>query len=199
MIKVKKISREKLSTSEKFYLLQILNGMKVTFRHMFFNLVHLTKNYVLGQESNHPDINVLEYPEKKKVMPKGYRGKHRLTQREDGTPRCVACMMCATACPADCIHIDAAEHENPDIEKYPAKFDIDLLRCIYCGYCVEACPCDAIRMDSGINTIFSFKREDFVIHKDELLQIKPQYKEDLEIKSQWEHERRPQSGDQASH
>lgn len=161
-VKVRKVKREKLNFLEKTYLVPIFQGMFVTIKHLFANLLNLSR------------MPVLEYPEEKKVMPKGYRGKHRLTQRDDGSVKCVACMMCATVCPAHCIHIEAEEHENPEIEKRPEIFEIDLLRCVYCGYCVEACPCDAIRMDSGVYTIFATKREDFVVGKEQLLKMKAQ-------------------------
>lgn len=161
-VPVRKVKREALNFWERTYLLPIFQGMSITLKHLLANLIGGAK------------MPVVEYPDKKKVMPKGYRGKHRLTQRDDGSVKCVACMMCATVCPANCIHIEAAEHENDSIEKFPQTFEIDLLRCVYCGYCVEACPCDAIRMDSGIYTIFATKREDFVINKEQLLQIEPQ-------------------------
>jgi len=164
-VQVKKIPREKLNFWEETYLLPIFQGMSLTLKHLLKNI------------SNTEQMPVLDYPLEKKTMPPGYRGKHRLTQRDDGTVKCVACMMCATVCPALCIHIEAAEHENPAIEKFPQVFDIDLLRCVYCGYCVEACPCDAIRMDSGVYTIFASKREDFVVHKEQLLNMQAQYPE----------------------
>jgi NADH-quinone oxidoreductase subunit I len=144
---------------DKFYLKALFSGMKVTFNSFTRNL------------SDTQNIVTMEYPE---VQPddisERYRGKHRLTHRDDGSVRCVACFMCATACPADCIFITAKEREDDVDEKEPEHFDIDLLECIFCGYCVEACPCDAIRMDTGIFSIIAQNREDFVIHKEELLE-----------------------------
>ena len=77
--------------------------------------------------------------------------------------------MCATACPADCIFIEAEERFDGIDEKRPKEFKIDLLECVFCGYCVEACPCDAIRMDTGIFSFTSSKREDFVLDKKALM------------------------------
>jgi len=81
----------------------------------------------------------------KRVYSERFRGRHILTTREDGTTRCVACYMCSTACPAECITIEAGEDERTR-EKFPVRYDIDLLRCVFCGYCVDACPEDAIYM-----------------------------------------------------
>ncbi|MBC7474933.1 MAG: NADH-quinone oxidoreductase subunit I [Candidatus Sericytochromatia bacterium] len=157
-----KVSRDVSELKEDIYIIEIMKGLGVTIGHMFKNMFDLSK------------LPVIDYPNQEKGIPEGYRGKHRLTQRENGDPKCVACMMCATACPADCIHIEAAETSNNAIEKYPNRFDIDLLECVFCGMCVEACPVDAIRMDSGIYSMVDFNRRDFVVTKNELLAIKPQ-------------------------
>jgi formate hydrogenlyase subunit 6/NADH:ubiquinone oxidoreductase subunit I len=82
-----------------------------------------------------------------------FRGVHRLNRDEAGRVRCVACFMCSTACPADCIHIEGAASPWDDREKYPVKFDIDELRCIFCGMCEEACPVDAIELTQAYDVI----------------------------------------------
>jgi NADH-quinone oxidoreductase subunit I len=110
----------------------------------------------------------LEYPEQKRDVSPRYRGVHILTQREDGTPKCVACYMCATVCPAECIFIESAERPEKAIEKYPTRFEIDLLRCVYCGFCVDACPEEAIIM-SRENDLVGTTRAELIIDRDRLM------------------------------
>ena len=103
----------------------------------------------------------ISYPEERRTYSDRYRGAHILTAREDGSPRCVACYMCATACPADCIYIEAKEVADPLIEKAPARFEIDMLRCVFCGFCVDACPEEAIIM-SRESELSAFSREETI-------------------------------------
>ena len=112
--------------------------------------------------------STIQFPEQKRSHSARYRGTHILTVREDGTPKCVACYMCATVCQAECIYIEAGERPEKDIEKYPTRFEIDLLRCVYCGFCVDACPEEAILM-SGENDLVGTSREELIIDRDRLM------------------------------
>ena len=90
-----------------------------------------------------------------------------LTKHSSGKIRCVACMLCATVCPAECISIEAAA--EPDNRKYPEKYELDLGRCIFCGYCVEVCPKEAIVMSTAYE-LSEYSREDLVLNKEQLLE-----------------------------
>jgi NADH-quinone oxidoreductase subunit I len=113
--------------------------------------------------------STIQFPEEKRMTSGRYRGIHLLTVREDGTPKCVACYMCATACPAECIYIESGERPEKTIEKYPTRFEIDLLRCVYCGFCVDACPEEAIFM-SRENDLVGTTREELIIDRDRLIE-----------------------------
>lgn len=164
------MQRPKLTLLERTYLPQVLDGLAVTTRHFLRNLA-LHTLHVLGIARHRRAAVTVQYPEERKVYSDGYRGAHRLTLKPDGSVRCTACFLCATACPAKCIHIEAGEHPDPEVEKYPVRYEIDTLQCIYCGMCVEACPCDAIRMDTYIHPlIWGYRREDFIEPKAVLMQ-----------------------------
>ena len=159
------------------YFPEIARGMALTMKHFFKN----TKEMVLGQRADpvteglSDGITTISYPEQKRPYPARFRGLHRLTIRDDGSPRCVACLCCSTACPAQCISITPAEYAEGDprrgYERYPGTFVIDELRCIFCGYCVEACPCDAIRMDTGKHATAYDSRDQFIYEKDLLIEF----------------------------
>lgn len=150
---------------ERIYLLEIVRGLWVTLSHLAANLFNLRKGRV-GM--------TYQWPETPKPLAKLWRGEHRLMQREDGTPRCVACNCCSTACPADCIAIVAGDTGHDGVEKYPTSFDIDILQCVFCGLCVEACPCDAIRMDTDKFTEAGYEGPKRILDINYLLENHPQ-------------------------
>ncbi len=109
-------------------------ALRITIKTMIMNLTGMEKRMTIN------------YPEEKYFYSDRFKGRHVLTVKEDGTLRCTSCMLCATYCPADCIHIIASNNDDPSVEKAPVSFEIELLRCVFCGFCEEACPVDAIRL-----------------------------------------------------
>src|SRR5690349_17673557 len=159
----------RLTLAERLYLPQVIGGIAVTTRHFARNLV-LHTLHLFGIAKDRSAAVTTQYPEQRKTYSEGYRGSHRLTLKPDGSVRCTACFLCATACPAKCINIEAGEHPDPSVEKYPVRYEIDTLQCIYCGMCVEACPCDAISMDTFVHPrIWGFSRTDFIEPKEILM------------------------------
>ncbi len=171
----KLVNKPKMTLSEQAYVPEIAKGLGVTIGRFFDNTFSSRNQDPVVATGPMKNIVTVDYPEQKLAYPERFRGIHRLTHREDGSPRCVACLCCSTACPAQCIHIEAGEYPPGDpkygYERYPVTFVIDELRCIFCGYCVEACPCDAIRMDSGMHMPPSKQREHFIFDKETLMAI----------------------------
>jgi len=149
---------ERLTLAERLYLPAILNGLRLTWRHIWGERV------------------TLQYPEEEREFKRVYRGVHRLNKDDKGRVKCVACEMCAASCPALCITIKATEVEWPERDKIPKIFEIDELKCIFCGYCVEACPEDAIHMTRHYHLI-ARSREDMIFGLDKLLAIYDETKE----------------------
>jgi NADH-quinone oxidoreductase subunit I len=99
-------------------------------------------------------------------LPPRYRGRIVLTRDPDGQERCVACNLCAVACPVGCIALQKAETD--DGRWYPEFFRINFSRCIFCGMCEEACPKDAIQLTPDFE-LAEYKRQDLVYEKGDLL------------------------------
>ena len=136
----------------------LAKGLSVTFRWIFRPTV--TENY--------PDEPVRFQPR--------YRGVHVLQRDENGLEKCVACFLCAAACPVQCIYIEAAENTAERrisaSERYAEVYNIDYSRCIFCGYCVEACPTDAITHGHGFE-LATFDINSLIYRKEKLLESWP--------------------------
>jgi NADH-quinone oxidoreductase subunit I len=137
----------------------IAKGMSVTFGEML-----------------NPTITE-DYPDVPPKFQERFRGAHVLQRDENGLEKCVACFLCAAACPADCIYIEAAENTDKlrisGGERYAQVYNIDYSRCIFCGYCVEACPTDAITHGHGFE-IASYNVSTLIYRKENMLAPIPQ-------------------------
>ncbi|MFY7899868.1 MAG: NADH-quinone oxidoreductase subunit NuoI [Chitinophagaceae bacterium] len=153
--RAKKVERKPMSFLESIYLWNIFKGMLITFSHIF---------------KKQPTIR---YPEQKREFSPVFRGLHVLNRDEQGRENCTACGLCAVACPAEAITMEAAErlvgeeHLYKE-EKYAAKYEINMLRCIFCGLCEEACPKDAIYLSETFAPA-NYARKGFIYGKEDLL------------------------------
>ena len=154
--KAQQVDRRPMNLLERMYLPAIVKGMAITFSHIF---------------KKKPTIN---YPEKTRPFSPVFRGLHILNRDEEGRENCTACGLCAVACPAEAITMEAAERKDGEEnlykeEKYAAKYEINMLRCIFCGLCEEACPKEAIFLTDRI-VPSTFQRKEFVYGKDKLVE-----------------------------
>ncbi len=108
----------------------------------------------------------IQYPEQKAYLAPRYRGRIILSRDPDGEERCVACYLCAIACPVDCISLQATEDDTG--RRYPEFFRINFSRCIYCGFCEEACPTYAIQLVPDTE-MGEYNRQNLVYEKEQLL------------------------------
>lgn len=153
--RAKQVDRKPMTMLEKIYLWNILKGMMITIRHLFKRKA------------------TIKYPEETRTFSKVFRGVQILNRDEEGREKCTACGLCAVACPAEAITMEAAERQAGEEhlykeEKYAAKYEINMLRCIFCGYCEEACPKDAIYLSQTFAKA-DYGRQGFIYKKQDLL------------------------------
>jgi NADH-quinone oxidoreductase subunit I len=155
---------QRLNFWERIYLPEIARGLGLTFKQML-----------------QPSFT-RRYPEERWEPEGSYRGRPVLVQ-EEGTERCVACGLCSRVCPALAIEVRAGETSN-EKERYPEKFEINMLRCIYCGFCEEVCPEEAIVMSKDYELVFG-SQDEGILNKEQLLVPVAQLQDRLEFLRQW--------------
>lgn len=147
----KMVSNKEMTLMERSYLPAILGGLGITIKHFFKKKA------------------TISYPEQLRDIAKVWRGQHVLKRDDEGRENCTACGLCAVACPAEAITMDAAERKAGEEhlyreEKYASKYEINMLRCIFCGLCEEACPKEAIFLTDRIVKT-DYNREGFIYGK----------------------------------
>src|SRR5262245_6783047 len=155
--RAKQVVKKEMTLVERLYLPAIFGGLWITIKHFFRKKA------------------TVRYPNVQRPVSDVYRGRHVLKRDDQGRENCTACGLCAVACPAEAITMDAAERKKGEEhlyreEKYAAKYEINMLRCIFCGLCEEACPKQAIYLTTEPAPA-SYERSDFIWGKDRLVEL----------------------------
>ncbi len=149
------------------FIPNIIKGMARTLKH--------ATGAAIGDE-----IKTVSYPEQEEARPGRIRGRHILNRYENGLEKCIGCSLCAAACPAEAIWVEAAENQpearvSPG-ERYAVRYEINMLRCIFCGFCEEACPTGAVQLGQDYKMIDEHgkqadwsSRDAFIFTKDMML------------------------------
>ena len=143
---------------KSLFLLELIQGLRVTGRHLFTRKV------------------TLQYPEDKTPLSNRFRGLHALRRYANGEERCIACKLCEAVCPALAITIES--EQRADGTRRTTRYDIDLTKCIFCGYCEESCPVDSI-VETHIFEYHGEQRGDLYMTKEKLLAVGDKYEKQI--------------------
>jgi NADH-quinone oxidoreductase subunit I len=139
--------------------MNVIRGFSTTFKHVLEEPI------------------TIQYPEQVKEFKERYKGRHHLRRYDNGLEKCIGCALCAAACPADAIWVEAAENTDAERyspgERYAKTYEINMIRCIFCGYCEDACPTEAIVLGHEHRMSFTDRR-DAIFTKDMLIDPVPE-------------------------
>lgn len=144
-----------------------MTSQRSSFREYFGNIRRAITSIRIGMQITlkycFAKTVTLQYPDMAPALQPRYRGFHWFEAE-----KCIACDMCAKACPVDCIYIEKSGARKIDKDSGVAvggallRYAIDYSKCMFCALCVPPCPTDCVHM-GNIHDLSAYSREDMVV------------------------------------